>query len=83
MVRGASGPALPNDDRVAGRLDADLPGDALLYGRVFGLLAAVGWIAIGSRIVFPIALRQALPAYGNEIILMIKATSLVSITNVH
>lgn len=31
------------------------------------------------RIVFPIALRQALPAYGNEIILMIKATSLASI----
>ena len=31
------------------------------------------------RVVFPIALRQALPAYGNEIILMIKATSLASI----
>jgi len=31
------------------------------------------------RIVFPIALRQALPAYGNEIILMVKATSLASI----
>jgi octopine/nopaline transport system permease protein len=30
------------------------------------------------RIVFPIAVRQALPAYGNEIILMIKATSLAS-----
>jgi octopine/nopaline transport system permease protein len=29
--------------------------------------------------VFPIALRQALPAYGNEIILMIKGTSLASI----
>jgi len=31
------------------------------------------------RIVFPIALRQALPAYGSEIILMVKATSLASI----
>lgn len=30
------------------------------------------------RIVFPIAIRQALPAYGNEVILMIKATSLTS-----
>jgi octopine/nopaline transport system permease protein len=31
------------------------------------------------RIIFPIAVRQALPAYGNEIILMVKATSLASI----
>ena len=31
------------------------------------------------RIVFPIAVRQALPAYGNEIVLMVKATSLASI----
>lgn len=31
------------------------------------------------RIVFPIALRQALPAYGNEVILMVKATSLASV----
>lgn len=30
------------------------------------------------RIIFPIGLRQALPAYGNEIILLIKATSLAS-----
>lgn len=30
------------------------------------------------RIVFPIAIRQALPAYGNEVILMVKATSLAS-----
>ena len=32
------------------------------------------------RIVFPIALRQVLPSYGNELILMVKATSLVSLT---
>lgn len=31
------------------------------------------------RIVLPLALRQALPAYGSEIILMIKATALASI----
>ena len=31
-----------------------------------------------KRIVFPIAIRQALPAYGNEVILMVKATSLAS-----
>jgi octopine/nopaline transport system permease protein len=30
------------------------------------------------RIVFPVAIRQALPGYGNEIILMVKATSLAS-----
>jgi len=30
------------------------------------------------RIVFPIAIRQALPAYSNEMILMVKATSLAS-----
>ena len=30
------------------------------------------------RIIFPIAMRQALPAYSNEFMLMIKATSLAS-----
>jgi octopine/nopaline transport system permease protein len=30
------------------------------------------------RVIFPIAIRQALPAYGNEIILMVKASSLAS-----
>lgn len=30
------------------------------------------------RVILPLALRQALPAYGNEIILMVKSTSLVS-----
>jgi octopine/nopaline transport system permease protein len=33
---------------------------------------------IFTRITLPIAIRQALPAYSNEIISMIKATSLVS-----
>lgn len=34
---------------------------------------------IFTRIVFPLAIRQALPAYGNELISMIKSTSLASI----
>ncbi|HEX6060640.1 MAG TPA: GAF domain-containing protein, partial [Candidatus Limnocylindria bacterium] len=32
-----------------------VPGDALLYGRIFGLAAAIVWIAMGSLIVVPIA----------------------------
>ena len=40
--------------------------------RAFGMSG----VTLYRRIVAPIALRQALPAYGNEIILMIKATSL-------
>ncbi|WP_207485594.1 ABC transporter permease [Arenibaculum pallidiluteum] len=38
----------------------------------------MGRMQIYRRIVAPIALRQALPAYGNEIILMVKASSLAS-----
>lgn len=30
------------------------------------------------RIIFPVAMRQALPGYGNEVILMVKSTSLAS-----
>ncbi len=41
--------------------------------------AGMSRLLLFRRIVFPIALRQALPGYGNEIILMIKATSLASI----
>ena len=37
-------------------------------------------IELYRRIIFPIALRNVLPAYGNELILMVKATSLVSLT---
>jgi len=36
------------------------------------------WLTF-RRIAVPIAIRQALPAYGNEIILMVKASSLASI----
>ena len=34
------------------------------------------------KIILPITIRQALPAYGNELILMVKATSLISIVTV-
>jgi len=30
------------------------------------------------RIIFPVAIRQALPSYGNEVILMVKSSSLAS-----
>lgn len=43
-------------------------------GRAFGMS---GWLLF-RRVIFPIAIRQALPAYGNEVILMVKATSLAS-----
>ncbi|HYG86324.1 MAG TPA: ABC transporter permease [Azospirillum sp.] len=39
----------------------------------------MGRFLVFRRIVLPIAIRQALPAYGNEVILMIKASSLASI----
>jgi len=35
-------------------------------------------VLLFKRITFPVAIRQALPGYGNEIILMVKATSLAS-----
>lgn len=35
-------------------------------------------LMIFRRITFPIAIRQALPGYGNEIVLMVKATAIVS-----
>ena len=46
-----------------------------------GLIEAGKSLGISSRIIFykiqiPIAIRQSLPAYGNEIILMLKGTSL-------
>jgi len=49
----------------------------------FGQLEAARAVGMSGvlllrRIVLPIAIRQALPAYGNEIILMVKATSLAS-----
>ena len=48
-----------------------------------GIIAAGRSLGISSKIIFykiqiPIAIRQSLPAYGNEIILMMKGTSLAS-----
>ena len=48
-----------------------------------GLIEAGKSLGIQSKIIFykiqvPIAIRQSLPAYGNEIILMLKGTSLAS-----
>jgi octopine/nopaline transport system permease protein len=50
------------------------------FGQIEAARAAgLSGVRLFRRIVAPIALRQALPGYTNEIILMIKATSLASI----
>ena len=48
-----------------------------------GFIEAGDSLGISKKIIFykiqiPIAIRQSLPAYGNEIILMLKGTSLAS-----
>ena len=45
-----------------------------------GLSLGFGKYMLLSKIVLPIAIRKVLPSYGNELILMVKATSLVSLT---
>jgi octopine/nopaline transport system permease protein len=45
-----------------------------------GLSLGLNKITLLRKIIFPIALRKVLPSYGNELILMVKATSLVSLT---
>jgi octopine/nopaline transport system permease protein len=53
--------------------------EAVPYGQVEAARACgMGRILMFRRIVFPVAIRQALPAYGNEVILMVKASSLAS-----
>jgi octopine/nopaline transport system permease protein len=51
-----------------------VPAGQIEAARAFGMSG----VTLYRRIIAPIALRQALPAYGNEVILMIKATSLAS-----
>ena len=51
-----------------------VPWGQLEAGRAVGMSG----VTLFRRIVFPVAIRQALPAYGNEIILMVKSTSLTS-----
>jgi octopine/nopaline transport system permease protein len=49
------------------------------YGQVEAARACgMGRILMFRRIIFPVAIRQALPGYGNEVILMVKASSLAS-----
>jgi octopine/nopaline transport system permease protein len=59
---------------IRGGLQA-VPRGALEAARVCGMSGPL----LYRRIVLPLALRQALPAYGNEIIIMVKSTSLASI----
>lgn len=58
---------------IRGGMEA-VPWGEMEAGRAFGMS---GFLLL-RRIIFPIAIRQALPAYGNEVILMVKATSLTS-----
>ena len=45
-----------------------------------GLSLGFNRLTLLRKIILPIALRKVLPSYGNELILMVKATSLVSLT---
>ncbi len=51
-----------------------VPHGAIEAGRAIAMTRA----QLFRRITFPVAIRQALPAYGNEIVLMVKASSLAS-----
>jgi octopine/nopaline transport system permease protein len=53
--------------------------ESVPYGQVEAARACgMGRILMFRRIIFPVAIRQALPGYGNEVILMVKASSLAS-----
>jgi octopine/nopaline transport system permease protein len=52
-----------------------VPPGAIEAARVCGMSRALMY----RRIILPIAMRQALPAYGSEVIIMVKSTSLASI----
>ena len=52
-----------------------VPPGAIEAARVSGMSG----ILLYRRIILPLAIRQALPAYGNEVIAMVKSTSLASI----
>ncbi|KAA0597537.1 ABC transporter permease [Azospirillum sp. TSH100] len=51
-----------------------VPSGQVEAARACGMSRALAF----RRIVLPVAIRQMLPAYGNEVILMVKATSLAS-----
>lgn len=53
--------------------------EAVPWGQIEAARACgMSRVLLFRRIVFPIAIRQALPAYGNEVILMVKSSSLAS-----
>lgn len=54
---------------------AAVPRGSLEAGRVVGMSN----VTLYRRIVLPLAIRQAIPAYGSEIVIMVKSTSLASI----
>ena len=54
---------------------ASVPGGTVEAARALGMRRAL----IYRKLILPLALRNALPAYGNEILIMVKATSLVSV----
>ncbi len=54
---------------------AAVPPGAVEAGRTCGMSPAV----LARRVVLPLALRQALPAYGNEAVIMVKSTALASV----
>ncbi|WP_233838107.1 ABC transporter permease [Paraburkholderia sp. ZP32-5] len=62
---------------IRGGLRAMPPG-ALEAAAACGMSRAMRW----RRVTLPLAFRQALPAYGNELILMVKGTSLASIITI-
>jgi len=45
-----------------------------------GLSLGFNRLTLLRKLILPIAIRKVLPSYGNELILMVKATSLVSLT---
>lgn len=55
-----------------------VPVGAIEAGRAYGMSR----ILLLRRIILPIAIRQALPAYSSEVVSLIKATSLASIITV-
>jgi octopine/nopaline transport system permease protein len=54
---------------------AAVPRGSIEAGRVAGMSR----LTLYRRVILPIALRQALPAYGNEWVIMVKSTALASI----
>ncbi|HUA78382.1 MAG TPA: ABC transporter permease subunit [Acetobacteraceae bacterium] len=54
---------------------AAVPKGAVEAGRAVGMTR----LLLLRRVVLPLAIRQALPAYGNELIAMVKSTSLASL----